>query len=393
MGPLRRFVHQPRQLLLRRVLFQIHLWAGVGVGLYLAAMGITGAILVFHEELEHALHHELLQVADAAGPQASVREVMRSAREAYPELPAVALYMPTEDRQTFLAYIKQGDRNRYAYFHPVSAKFLGDTHPDNSPVRWLQDFHFNLLSGKTGRAVNGVGGFLLFVLCVSGMVIWWPGVKTYARALWVDFRRTWKRAVWELHGATGFWALAVLSMWAITGMYFGFAIPARKLIDSASRLSFIEAPVSDSSTRGQKALRDIEPFIAQARELSPYARFSGFQLPAGSRGVFLVFMAREKAGDNRSTDYLYFDQYSGRLLLKWQRGISASWGDTVVSWIVPLHFGTFGGLPVKILWSILGVTPLLLFVSGAVMWWNRKLSKVRYSSVRSESAVGSLATD
>jgi uncharacterized iron-regulated membrane protein len=51
--------------------------------------------------------------------------------------------------------------------------------------------------------------------------------------------------------------------------------------------------------------------------------------------------------------------------------MNVSLGDAVISWMVPLHFGTFGGWPVKVLWSVFGLAPSLLFLTGFLMWWRR----------------------
>ena len=36
--------------MLRKILFQIHLWTGLGVGLYVVAICVTGSVLVFRNE-------------------------------------------------------------------------------------------------------------------------------------------------------------------------------------------------------------------------------------------------------------------------------------------------------------------------------------------------------
>ena len=48
-------------------------------------------------------------------------------------------------------------------------------------------------------------------------------------------------------------------------------------------------------------------------------------------------------------------------------------GDEILRWLTRLHFGRFGGWPIKALWTVLGLLPFLLFITGAVMWWNRVL--------------------
>ncbi len=52
-------------------------------------------------------------------------------------------------------------------------------------------------------------------------------------------------------------------------------------------------------------------------------------------------------------------------------------GDTVQRWIGYLHFGNFGGTPVKILWTVLGLAPTLLLITGTIMWWNRVIVRRR----------------
>ena len=46
-----KWVRQPQTVWLRRALFQVHLWSGIGVGLYLVVISVTGSILVFRSEL------------------------------------------------------------------------------------------------------------------------------------------------------------------------------------------------------------------------------------------------------------------------------------------------------------------------------------------------------
>ena len=47
--------------------------------------------------------------------------------------------------------------------------------------------------------------------------------------------------------------------------------------------------------------------------------------------------------------------------------------DRVLGWLARLHFGRFGGMPMKIAWAVCGLVPVALFVTGVVMWWNRVL--------------------
>lgn len=50
-------------------------------------------------------------------------------------------------------------------------------------------------------------------------------------------------------------------------------------------------------------------------------------------------------------------------------------GDLALEWLAKLHFGRFAGIKTKWTWAILGVIPPVLFITGAVMWWNRVVSR------------------
>jgi uncharacterized iron-regulated membrane protein len=46
-------------------------------------------------------------------------------------------------------------------------------------------------------------------------------------------------------------------------------------------------------------------------------------------------------------------------------------GEPVLLELIQLHFGRFGGLPVRFLWLVLGLVPTALFATGVVLWWTR----------------------
>jgi|SRR5579863_2466283 len=89
-------------------------------------------------------------------------------------------------------------------------------------IRWLVNLHANLLSGDTGRLLNGIGALCLTMLCLTGAVIWWPGIRNWRRSLTVDWGSRFPRFSWDLHSALGFWTLPFVLMWGISGIYFSF---------------------------------------------------------------------------------------------------------------------------------------------------------------------------
>jgi uncharacterized iron-regulated membrane protein len=90
-------------------------------------------------------------------------------------------------------------------------------------MEWLVNLHENLLLGReTGRLVNGIGAIGVTSLCLTGAIIWWPGIKAWRRSLTVKWSAHFARISWDLHSALGFWCFLFVLMWGISGIYFAF---------------------------------------------------------------------------------------------------------------------------------------------------------------------------
>ena len=89
-------------------------------------------------------------------------------------------------------------------------------------AEWFVDLHENLLFGDNGRFVNGVGAICLISLCLTGAIVWWPGIANWRRALTVNWKSPFARLSWDLHSALGFWGFLFVLVWGISGLYFAF---------------------------------------------------------------------------------------------------------------------------------------------------------------------------
>src|ERR1700712_1772269 len=86
MALLHRLLYTPRQTLVRRMAFQVHLWSGVLIGLYSAVIGLTGSALVFREEIERSLRPALYELAPLAmsPPRPTLDQLLATANQALP---------------------------------------------------------------------------------------------------------------------------------------------------------------------------------------------------------------------------------------------------------------------------------------------------------------------
>jgi uncharacterized iron-regulated membrane protein len=288
-----KWLNRPQNLWLRRALFQVHLWTGIGVGLYVLLMSVSGTVLIYRRGLARTFSRDQ-HIAAGPGARMTVDELKQAAKRAYPEYEAARVYEGKKPDQPAEILLAHGENRLQRLFNPYTGADLGDPlRPGFRFILWLADLHDNLLYDRTGRKWNALGSVLTMLLCFTGAIIWWPGTKYWRGSLAVRLKLNRKGLNWALHSALGFWSLAFIFMWGISGLYLSMPESFNKIVD----------------------------FLEPVHEGSKVNRF----------------------------------------------------GDQVLFWLARLHFGRFAGVPVEIIWTVFGLAPAVLFVTGTLMWWNRVL--------------------
>jgi uncharacterized iron-regulated membrane protein len=347
MSFVRAWLRRPQNTWLRRALFQIHLWTGIGVGLYVLAISISGSAIVFRNEI-YGAYSPNPTVVDTSGPRLTKEQLKEAAHRRWPGYLVTFIWEARRPNQAIEIWMERKGKQKQRLFDPYSGKDLGPAVPNLiRTVAWLSDFHTNLLGGQRGRIVNGVGSILLTILALTGMVIWWPGAKTWRRAMTIQWKANWKRINFDLHSAVGFWTFALIFMWALTGIYVVWPTPFQKAINRFYPLEFYR-------------------LVTEAAAPTP-------TLSGALSGAKLIAVADELPPPPRRRRVRRPPHYST--------------GDKIVRWLTYLHFGNFAGPKTKALWVVLGLAPVALFITGVMMWWNRVLSReARRARRRSEAA-------
>jgi len=225
-----KWIKRPQTVWLRKALFQIHLWSGIALGLYVFVVCVSGSLAVFNSELYSAFLPQPKTV-EIAGTRLSRDELLAAARRAHPRATITRVQVwkdPTEAAVVSLGAATYSDQR---FVDPYTGKDLGTARPFGlRMVSFFSALHMNLLMGYSGRLLNGAGGFLVAILSVTGMVIWWPGIRRWRQSLTIRRTTNLKRFNWDLHSAIGFWTFAIVFMWAVTGAYLVFPKPFDKLI-------------------------------------------------------------------------------------------------------------------------------------------------------------------
>jgi uncharacterized iron-regulated membrane protein len=120
----KRILDQPHSLKTRKRLFQIHLWCGIILGLYLTIISVTGAVLVFEEEIETHRRRELPQAFGKAGPMVSIVTVVSKVQSSFPENHLMTVLPPVPEQPTYLAFLKTKRRSATVAVDPSTGEPL-----------------------------------------------------------------------------------------------------------------------------------------------------------------------------------------------------------------------------------------------------------------------------
>lgn len=224
-----RWVHWPQRLMLRRALFQIHLWVAIVIGVYVVVISVSGSAVVFRRELNVWLAPPSLAVS---GPRLTGDALRAAAAQAYADHAVVEIREPQRVERPVLVALERDGATTERLFDPYRGADLGHAYPPVlRAIEWLVDLHDNLLAGRTGRVANGIGGVLVAVLLMTGAVIWWPGKTRWRNSVAPGRPALTRRFAWRLHSAIGLWVFALLAVWALTAVYFAFPEPFEAVID------------------------------------------------------------------------------------------------------------------------------------------------------------------
>ena len=267
------WIRQPQTAWLRKATFQLHLWTGIGVGLYVVLVSVTGSVLVFSNELYMAATRDPI-IVTGSGARLTDEQLKGAATRAYPGYTVLSVSRARNPDQAVRISLKRSADLRDRLFNPYTGADLGDSVPLGIRlVSRLIELHDDLLAGTTGRRVNGVGALMLMVLAFTGIVVWWPGIRTWRRSLTVHRNVGWQRFTWDLHSMIGFWSLGFILLFGLSGAYLGNPQPFQDLADRIE-------PLTDANA-GARTVDQVIYWLAYLH----FGRINGIGIPCSGPGL------------------------------------------------------------------------------------------------------------
>ncbi len=368
----RRLWTNPQASRLRLWLFNVHLYTGLALGILVTLVGLSGSLIVYKPETERLLSSRIA-VVQPLRETVSVQKLYRQVNTFRPRDRIDRLYTWGGPGAAWMfRTIRPDGRRQYIYVDQYRGNVQGEYVMDGSALQWAYELHDNLLFGKPGLVANGYGALLVALLCITGVVIWWPGARRVKTGFHYHSRAGWKTQNYDIHKIGGILTVAPLAVIAISGAYYAFPEAYRKIAAQITGTAAYFAPPESRPTGEGPA--PLDQIFATSMKTIPDAELTILTFPAASNAAFTVRKKLPGDWSRLGNQYVYIDRYSGKVL-RVDLLARMPLGVRLIQSMAPLHYGSFGGHSTRVLWIFMGLVPGVLAISGFLMWWNRAVVK------------------
>ncbi|MDB5974161.1 MAG: Peptidase [Nevskia sp.] len=355
-----------------RAWYQVHKWSSLVCTLFLLMLCLTGLPLVFGEEIEQLTSDSEPPAMPADTPHVSLDRIVEDAQRRRPgeyllflspddDAPALFLSMgKTPDAQEPSAVLKYDAR---------SGALLKDTKLRTGFMFVMQELHITLFAGLPGTLFLGVMGLLFVAAIVSGVVVYGPLMRKLEFGTVRKHKS--RRLRWlDLHNLLGVVTVAWAGVVGLTGIVNTLARPLEGYWQMTELAQMI-APWKGQPTASGSLQAAFD--TAQAHAPGMALRFVAFPgNPFASPRHYLFAMH----GNTPLTEKLIKPELVEADTGKFTASVKMPWYLTALLLSQPLHFGDYGGLPLKIVWAVLDLITIVVLCSGLYLWWVRRRSPV-----------------
>ncbi len=334
---------------------------------------LTGTLAVFAQELDWLLHAEMRVVPSEQ--RASWGTMVDAVQRAHPTWELQGLTAPHASRFAARAQMRTDEgKLRFVWVDPYTGKVTGDTHWFNAH-RFLRNTHRHLmLPVKYGVPLVAALSIPLLLSLISSFFIykrWWRGFFSWPRA--DRPRRFWG----DIHRLCGVWSLWFVALIAITGGWYLVESLGGKA-EPPPKIALPGDGKRDAPAHADRAA--IDRAVAALQQRWPELQVAGVQPSMAGTGLLIEGQAQAWLVRDRA-NAAGFDLRDGRLL-DLQDGRDMSVHQRIAEMADPLHFGSFGGWPVRLIWFLFGAALTALSFTGVYLYGLRVADQLRSARKR-----------
>lgn len=364
----------------------VHKWSSLLCTAFLLMLCLTGLPLIFHDEIDRLTGDQPAFGMPGVGSSGTAEGLLpldEMLSRALANRPGeVPLYMAFDNDQPSMTITtgprpdSPGSQMTIQSFDRSTGELIGAISEDSASgvdavMHFLLELHTDMFLGLPGMLFLGAMGMAFVIALISGVVLYAP----FMRKLEFGTLRTAKakRTKWlDYHNLLGIVGLAWMLVVGVTGVINALAVP----IEAAWKANELAA-----MTREYAGREPLDP--ARYGSLDTAMAAARAQLP-GNNPQFIAF-----PGGTFSSNYHYAVFFQGdtplteRLLTPalvdaetsaFTAARAMPWYYQALSLSRPLHFGDYGGLPLKLLWAALTLFTVHVLGTGLYLWLGKRRS-------------------
>ena len=350
----------------RKRLYELHTWVGFHLAVIMAVVLFTGTMATISNELDWLTQHDMR--VSPGEEKVSYDEMLESVREYEPSATILSVQHMMGDHFAYrVSVFDENATQKFIHVNQWTGEVTGET-PYFTLQRFFRDMHRYLYLPKV------VGLTLVCSMAIILIISLYTGLKTSRN--WgtlmtrIRFSKGTRTAIGDAHKAAGLWRIWFFVLMVTTGLWYYAEFlgsdfepaPPPELTEISSNLSDV---VSDPSG---------DEIVRVAQEAYPELNITGFNYSLISGSAIRVI---GKAGnpivrDRANAVYLHPETLEVLHVRRSGELPAVQWTNQIAD---PLHFGDFGGLPLKLVYFVFGVFMTGLSVSGVWLTWKRLKSR------------------
>ncbi len=347
---------------------------------------LTGLPLIFVHEINHALGNEVeAPNMPAETKLASMDNLLAKAKALYPARVVQYVFRDVDEDKTWTVSLGKTptsvDDTKFVMLDARSAKVLHEPKFNEGFMYIMFKLHVDLFAGLPGMLFLGLMGALLLVAVVSGIVLYAPFMRKLEFGE-IRKHRAPKLKRLDTHNFLGVVTLVWVLVVGATGVINAWSDLVIKYWQS-DQMSAMTLPYKGLPPPTK--LRSLQAAVDTAQAREPNMKLGFIAFPGtdfSSQHHYGMFMRGNSPITSRLFKPVLIDAQTAKLT----DSRDVPWYLATLLISQPLHFGDYGGLPLKIIWAILDLLTIAVLWTGLMLWWKKRKhyipdieSKIRFS--------------
>lgn len=379
-----------------RAWYLVHKWTSLVCTAFLLMLCVTGLPLIFHDEIDALLegHPEEMHGAPSSGEGPGLLPLDTMVAKALAARPGEVPLFMAFDNATPMLTITTGpapdapaEAMTLQLFNRATGEPVGQVAEGEGVMGVILKVHTDMFLGLPGMLFLGVMGLLFVVAIVSGVVLYAPFMRRLAFGT-LRVSRSPRLRHLDYHNLLGIVALAWITVVGATGVINAFATPLIQLWQRFELAEMTRA-YADKEALPPSRYGSLDAAMAAARAARPGTNPQFIAFPGGaysSKHHYAVFLQGATPLTERMLTPALIDAETGKLT----DVRPLPWYLTALLFSQPLHFGDYGGLPLKLFWAALTLATIWILWTGILLWLRRRPGEMarRVAEIHSGGVVG-----